>query len=39
MSSALALQKEILKLEQEIDELMMEKLKNDECSTTQPDSI
>ena len=35
----LALQKEILKLEQEIDELMMEKLKNDECSTTQPDSI
>ena len=35
----LALQKEILKLEQEIDELVMEKLKNSECLTCQPDSI
>ena len=35
----LALQKEILKLEQEIDELVIEKLKNSECLTCQPDSI
>ena len=35
----LALQKEIQKREQEIDELVMEKLKNGECSTRQPDSI
>ena len=35
----LALQKEILKLEQEIDELVMEKLKNSECLTCRPDSI
>ena len=35
----LTLQKEIQKREQEIDELVMEKLKNGECSTRQPDSI
>lgn len=35
----LALQKEIQKREQETDELVMEKLKNGECSTRQPDSI
>lgn len=35
----LALQKEIQKREQEIDELVMEKLKNGECPTRQPDSI
>ena len=35
----LALQKEIQKREQEVDELVMEKLKNGECSTRQPDSI
>ena len=35
----LALRKEIQKREQEIDELVMEKLKNGECSTRQPDSI
>lgn len=35
----LALQKEIQKREQEIDELVMEKLKTGECSTRQPDSI
>ena len=38
-AQCLALQKEILKLEQEIDELVMEKLKNSECLTCQPDSI
>ena len=35
----LTLQKEIQKREQEIDELVMEKLKNSECLTCQPDSI
>ena len=35
----LALQKEILKLEQEIDELVMEKLKTGECPTRQPEGI
>ena len=35
----LALQKEIQKREQETDELVMEKLKNGECPTRQPDSI
>ena len=35
----LTLQKKMQKREQEIDELVMEKLKNGECSTRQPDSI
>ena len=35
----LALQKEIQKREQEIDELVMEKLKTGECPTSQPEGI
>ena len=35
----LALQKEIQKREQEIDELVMEKLKTGECPTRQPEGI